>query len=162
VKNKIREEFVRLINLLLITSVIAFFLFSCGDSGTNSNDEPEPQLSEGLVGSWKAVKVLFTNQADTTQKADLSQYITLNVVVQKDSTYSFSTVVFGQNITDTGLISSSGDHLNFTSSQGDDKEATYTITDNILDLHIYDQAYDFELDGTDEIATLYAQLEKIN
>ena len=151
----------RLINSLLIISIFSFFLFSCGDSGTNSNNNPEPQLSEGLIGSWKAVKVLFTNQADTTQKADLSQYITLNVIVQKDSTYSFTTVVFGQNITDTGLISSSGNHLNFTSSNGDNKEATYTITDNILDLQIFDQAFDFEQDGKNEIAILNAQLEKI-
>ena len=151
----------RLFSYLLLAIVGSSFMF-CTDSGTGSEEKEEVELTEGLIGSWSATSVQYINTADTTIKADLSQYIAVTVSVEDDSSYSFVTTVFGQPVSDTGVITANGDQIQFTSSLGDDKAGVYSIIEYNMSLVLNNQLFDFDQDGTDEDAILDVQLEKVN
>ena len=129
---------------VLAVGIGALLIGGCGDSTGLTVQE--------LTGTWNATQYLYTNPANTSQAVDIvtAQGASFAMTVASDSTVS--------TLFDDGQVGSSSDSGTFDASG-----AALTLGSNTFNtsrsgdqLTLVDDtnAYDFDSDGSDELATL--------
>lgn len=130
-------------------AVMLMGIVACSESTGVSVDD--------LAGTWSATQFLFTNPANAAQTYDMiAAGGSLSLTVQPNGDYSATMTVPG-NAPEafTGTISVEGDILTLAESgHGSPTPYNASRSGNTLTLTTDDELFDFDEDGTEELASL--------
>lgn len=125
--------------------------------GTQTNTDPTD-----LAGGWNATIYTFTSKANSATTTDLvvSGY-TIALTITNGGHISRTIIGPVKTVTDTGSLLVTGSDMKLTMAG---KLSTGTVSRNnntmTLDLTGAGTVWDFDLDGTDELALLHAKFVK--
>jgi hypothetical protein len=148
-----RSSFLALAMTCLGLSALA--IPGCSDDGTSPAKGLEP-----FVGKWRAQAMVLTNVANPSVSIDLiEEGATFTLSILSTGQYSASLTAFGQSNTEIGTIRVSGSQITITptSPAGPPLVATFAFQGGLLVLDGASE-YDFNLDGTPEMAMAHIEL----
>ncbi len=135
----------------------ANLLTACSDDGTGPAD------LQPLVGTWRAQVLTLTNQANPETVVRLIQEgATFTLSVLSNGQYQAVLEILGQANAELGAISISGNQITLTpvNPPGPTTAGTWRFQGDTLILD-GDTEFDFNLDGTNEQATVHFELTPI-
>ena len=146
-------------SFLFVTFILsaANLFAACSDDGTG------PAELQPLVGTWRAQVLTLTNKANPETVVRLiEEGATFTLSVLSNGQYQAVLEIFGQSNPELGTISISGNQVTLTpvNPPGPTTTGTWQFQGNALILD-GDTEFDFNLDGTNEDATVHFELTRI-
>ena len=140
---------------MIAAPLVALLTMACGSSTGISPDD--------LAGTWTATNFVFTSPANSAQSVDVIPLgVSFTLTIRADSTFT-STLVEpdGTGDTDSGTVDVTGSILTVAESgQGSPTSFTAVRGGDDMTLTTSDEDYDFDGDGTDELANLRIELHR--
>lgn len=126
-------------------------------------DDPSGVTAEELIGLWGAVEMVFTSEADPGQSVDAvgTEGYTYSLQLISGGTYeSQLSTPAGEVRADGGTYQVFGDRLTLSSSAGPERSFEVHFNRSLLRLREASSEWDFDGDGTPELATLEMVLDR--
>lgn len=133
---------------------VAVFSSACGEGSTGPNTEDTGLTVADLVGSWKASSLVFTNNANSTQKFDVvATGGELRTTVLSDGRARTWLTIGDFSDEWDALLTLNGDQLTSTPAESIRPTQRWTVTmvGNQITLTRNDAAFDFTLSGADPV-----------
>lgn len=143
-----------------LTLVLSLVLLAsgCSDSGMEVRDELAP-----LVGTWRAVGLVLTNQADSEQVLDLIELGgSFAISILATGEYTATLTFLGMANIELGTVAVSGNQVTITpvTPPGPATQGTWSISSDILYIDGATE-FDFDFSGSAEPADVHFELSRV-